>query len=180
MSILSGMKNLGQVTRAKFNLNPVAPVEKALIEAAGVKTPFIVPVGSRVTCSPPPMDTDEDFLVLTDDTYATRKQLEEFGFEYDSTTYAASGSTFFISMRMGQVNYIITSNPEWYDAFLTATYICKRLNVLDKEDRIAVFDAIMLRKSFADKVEEKWTYKAARIGGDDINVSETETVDGGF
>lgn len=179
MSLLSKHATISQVTRAAYNMAPINDIDVKLIEAAGIKTPFIVPVGSRVTCSPPPMDTDEDFLVLTSDMDATLKNLQEFGFELDTTSYSGSTRSYFHSLRCGTVNYIVTTNPEWYDAFLTATYICKRLNVLDKTDRIAIFEAVMCMRSFADKMEEKWTYKSKRVEPD-VSVSGPATASDDF
>jgi hypothetical protein len=111
---------------------------------------IIVPVGSRVTCSPPPTDTDEDFLLLVEDMSEAVVKLKELGFdsgmtpeqehEYKSLQRTSGGR--FKSLRLGNINYIITQSPFFFDRFLTATHICKTLNVMDKKQRILVFSGV--------------------------------------
>ena len=111
---------------------------------------IIVPVGSRVTCSPPPMDTDEDFLLLVKDLDESVKKLKEIGFdtgmtkeqeaEYASLQRTSGGR--FKSLRFGDVNYIVTQSAFFFDRFLTATHICKTLNVMDKKQRILIFSGV--------------------------------------
>lgn len=111
---------------------------------------LIVPVGSRVTCFPPPTDTDEDFLVLVKDKYTAERTLIDFGFEHPQTkeekeAYMKLGETSewsFTSLRLGNVNYIVTESPFFFERFLTASHIAKALNLTRKEDRIMVFEAI--------------------------------------
>jgi len=111
---------------------------------------IIVPVGSRVTCSPPPMDTDEDFLLLVEDLNEAVIKLKEIGFDAGMTpeqkkAYASLQRTSggrFKSLRLGDVNYIITESAFFFDRFLTATHICKTLNVMDKKQRILVFEGV--------------------------------------
>jgi hypothetical protein len=111
---------------------------------------IIVPVGSRVTCSPPPTDTDEDFLLLVGDMYDAVSKLIDIGFntnmtpeqeqEYRSLHIASGGR--FSSVRFGDVNYIVTESAFFFDRFLTATHICKTLNVMDKQHRILIFHGV--------------------------------------
>jgi len=111
---------------------------------------IIVPVGSRVTCSPPPMDTDEDFLLLVDDMKVAVKNLKEMGFSSQMTPeqedeyeglQRVSGSRF-KSLRFGITNYIITDSYFFFERFLTATHICKTLNLMVKDQRIMVFNGV--------------------------------------
>lgn len=98
---------------------------------------IIVPVGSRVTCSPPPTDTDEDFLLLVEDLDEAVKKLKGIGFdtgmtkeqeeEYKNLSMVSGGR--FKSLRFGDVNYIVTQSAFFFDRFMTATHICKTLNV---------------------------------------------------
>ena len=111
---------------------------------------IIVPVGSRVTCSPPPMDTDEDFLLLVENMNDAVLKLKEIGFdsgmtpeqerEYASLQRTSGGR--FKSLRLGHVNYIVTESAFFFDRFLTATHICKTMNVMDKKQRILVFSGV--------------------------------------
>jgi len=111
---------------------------------------IIVPVGSRVTCSPPPIDTDEDFLLLVENMNDAVSKLVDIGFsahmtdeqieEYKSLSGVSCGR--FKSLRFGDVNYIITESCFFFDRFLTATHICKTMNVLDKQQRILIFHAV--------------------------------------
>jgi hypothetical protein len=110
----------------------------------------VVPVGSRVTCDPPPMDTDEDYLVLVKDSKVAVAGLKAIGFEYSSTPEQIekyeqlnqSAQWKFTSLWFGDINYIVTDSQFFFERFLTATYVCKTLNLLKKEDRIMVFEAI--------------------------------------
>ena len=124
---------------------------------------IIVPVGSRVTCNPPPMDTDEDYLLLVKDKEAAVKGLLSIGFEhstdpkkvaeYEALNEASQWS--FTSLYLGDVNYIVTESEFFFERFLTATHVCKTLNLLRKEDRVMVFDAIR-GVSFFDKLVPDW------------------------
>lgn len=101
-------------------------------------------VGSRVTCVPAPTDTDEDVLILTDNLSVFIKRCNKAGFKLDGS-YVGSQ---FVSLKQGEINLIITDNKEFYDKFMLATHVCKSLNVLDKQHRIAVFQAILYGKAY--------------------------------
>jgi len=96
-------------------------------------------VGSRVTCSPPPTDTDEDFLVY-DRFFTQRTKLDRAGF---TTEHYGHLDTKFISYRRGDTNVILTANKEFYDKFLFTTRVAKKLNLLKKDDRITLFEALL-------------------------------------
>lgn len=124
---------------------------------------IIVPVGSRVTCNPPPMDTDEDYLVLVKDKTSAIEGLKSLGFEYSADEKRVkeyeemnrSAQCSFTSMWFGDVNYIITESEFFFERFLTATHVCKVLNLLRKEDRVMVFEAVR-GGSFFDKMLPDW------------------------
>lgn len=111
---------------------------------------IIVPVGSRVTCSPPPTDTDEDFLLLVENMNDAASKLIDIGFsaymtheqfeDYKALHGVSRGR--FTSLRLGDVNYIVTESAFFFDRFLTATHICKTMNVMDKQHRILIFHAV--------------------------------------
>lgn len=125
---------------------------------------IVVPVGSRVTCNPPPTDTDEDYLVLVKDKPAAVAGLKALGFEYSAdpeklAKYEAMNGTArwsFTSLWFGNVNYIVTDSQFFFERFLTATHVCKALNLLNKADRIMVFEAVR-GGSFYKQVAPEWT-----------------------
>lgn len=109
------------------------------------------PVGSRVTCNPAPTDTDEDWLLLVNaDTFASMyDELAYFGVTQDgSCPFNESADILeaddsFASFKIGELNLIFTTDPEFYDRFMLATAVAKRLNLLEKADRIALFQAVL-------------------------------------
>jgi len=98
-------------------------------------------VGSRVTCNPAPTDTDEDFLVY-DKFFLQTSALRISGFALESYGHLDSK---FKSYRKGNTNVILTTNKEFYTEFLFATSVAKKLNLLEKKDRVTLFEAIMSR-----------------------------------
>ena len=123
----------------------------------------VVPVGSRVTCDPPPTDTDEDYLVLVKNRQTAVAGLKAIGFEYSSTPEQIekyeqmnfSSQWKFTSLWFGDINYIVTDSQFFFERFLTATHVCKTLNLLKKEDRIMVFEAIR-GGTFYHKMGTEW------------------------
>lgn len=108
------------------------------------------PVGSRVTCNPPPTDTDRDFLCLTlsSSMLAALEALHMSGYvqrgsQPTDERHPGTIDTDFISFRLGDTNLIVTKSPEFYRRFLAATAIAKRLNLLNKADRGALFQAVL-------------------------------------
>ena len=100
-------------------------------------------VGSRVTCVPPPMDTDQDILVL-----ASIKGYDELEQELRANRWKEDGDygamTEFVSYKKQEngdlLNVILTDDPEWFDTFLAATAECAENNYLLKSERIKCFD----------------------------------------
>ena len=127
---------------------------------------IVVPVGSRVTCNPPPTDTDEDYLVLVKDKVAAIAGLLAIGFEFSgdpakNAEYMKMNETSqyrFTSLWMGSVNYIVTDSEFFFERFLTATHICKTLNLLNKADRVMGFEAVR-GASFHQQVVPEWQPK---------------------
>ena len=112
----------------------------------------ITPVGSRVTCNPSPTDTDQDFLILIDSYYATEfattavAQGYDFGGSFHGKEqYAAAG--LFYSLRHGEVNLIVTHNEWFHRRFMAASNLAKHFNLLNKADRIHLFQAVLYGNS---------------------------------
>jgi hypothetical protein len=103
----------------------------------------IVPVGSRVTCDPAPTDTDEDFLML--DSAGLHDALVSNGFVPCTLVefYTGNDAGEFRSWRKGDVNLIVTPYRDFFDLFVSATHLAKRFNLLQKRDRIALFQVIL-------------------------------------
>ncbi|MDE3023397.1 MAG: hypothetical protein KGI54_16365 [Pseudomonadota bacterium] len=116
----------------------------------------IIPVGSRVTCVPAPTNTDQDFLVLCNDSNKAAslfQVLTEDGFELGGSCPFADFSEDIVygfnSSKKGDVNYIVTASQSFFDDFLLASNIAKKLNLLDKQQRVDLFQ-IILYKNFGE------------------------------
>lgn len=101
------------------------------------------PTGSRYICNPAPTDTDEDFICWV--TPAAYDALVGFGFKQCGSPefYTGNDNGGFRSWRRGAVNLITTESVEFYTRFTGATEIAKRLNILEKADRIALFQVTL-------------------------------------
>lgn len=145
-SHVSGPKTISTSTVASSSSWDYVPYEFAKKELP--MNPFLDKVvkmeyvGSRITCNPPPTDTDEDVLLLTDDLSMLIADCIEVGFTRDGDT-RMSYPEGFVSLRNGTMNFIVTDDEEFYKKFMLATHVCKSLNVMDKSNRIVVFQAIL-------------------------------------
>ena len=98
------------------------------------------PVGSRVTCDPPPMDTDEDWLLEVKSLVVIEEILKRGGW-YCGTSLKNCPE--FASFRLGDVNLIATQDRSFFDRFMAASSVAKRFNLLIKADRITLFRAVL-------------------------------------
>ena len=115
----------------------------------------IVPTGSYFNCSPPVTSTDRDYLILS--YFNIEAKLIEAGYvqtdsdptKPKSTTNSipaaknGKDSLLFTSWRRGNINIILTRDTDHFNKHKIAGYVCKRLNLMKKEDRIMIYDAIM-------------------------------------
>lgn len=106
--------------------------------------------GSQITCRPPPSeeDSDHDYLIEhlsgTSGLAAIHAWLAENGFSRDGADHYDPGDgTLFTSWRREKINLIVTGDNEFAGRHHAATSVCKRLNLLKKADRIAVFKAVL-------------------------------------
>jgi hypothetical protein len=114
---------------------------------------LVTPCGSRVTCDPAPMDTDEDWLVqlpddISDPEGATRTEvlrgLHDRGFRLEGNEdYLDEEGMEFQSWRREEVNLIVTYSQKFVTLHELATNVCQRLNLMSKADRIMLFEAIL-------------------------------------
>lgn len=110
-------------------------------------------VGSRVTCDPPVMNTDRDILCLVPNRaefqiLALQSCFDADGSqphfdERDDKSLDALQRSPFISLTCHEINLIVTDDPEFARRFMAATRLAKRLNLLAKGDRIALFQAVL-------------------------------------
>ena len=111
----------------------------------------IEPVGSRVTCNPPPTDTDEDYLVLlkSDDGWdefcdmMDKEKWEFDGSDIDDAADTREEWDRFQSFSKNGINLIVTSSELFFRRFMAASSVAKRLNLMNKCDRIALFQAVL-------------------------------------
>lgn len=110
----------------------------------------VEPCGSRVTCSPPPRDTDADYLVFVaslkeDDVSRVVNLLSSNGYvwEGNSLHYQTVAGSTFMSWRKDDINFIVSASYNFVKRHRAATAVCKRLNLLEKADRIALFKAVL-------------------------------------
>jgi hypothetical protein len=108
---------------------------------------IIEPCGSRVTCNPPPTDTDRDFLVVVqneDTVPSIVSELSRLGFHWEGDVhYQTAASDGFMSWRSHDVNFIVTASADFARRHRSATALCTRLNLMGKQDRIALFQAVL-------------------------------------
>lgn len=110
----------------------------------------ITRVGSRVTVNPPPMDTDDDYLILTAFYQDTANWLLDNGWELGGSrdpqwnVESVNGvQGIWNSFRKDDINLIVTNSNEFYSKFRLAAAVCRRLNLASKQDRIIIHRAIM-------------------------------------
>lgn len=106
------------------------------------------PVGSRRSVNPPPLDTDDDWLFLTD-----KENLNKICFmvdndyeppdETDQKCPKSKIGSEFISLRVEEFNLIVTTSEPFFDKFMLAQRVCEQLNLMEKRQRVIVFRAIL-------------------------------------
>lgn len=99
--------------------------------------------GSRVICSPPPTDTDRDIVILVLDVETAVAKLEKNGWvtpELDPELEYEGEDSDFRTVRKGDDNVMVFSNPREYGAVLAATLIARSQNIMSKADRYALFE----------------------------------------
>lgn len=118
--------------------------------------------GSREICSPAPTDTDDDYILLCEPEY-----LKELEIQLTKNKWVRGGSmhndlsdspyegaevdrtSVFSSWKKqdgwneSKLNFIVTISPEFYQNFVLATRLAKKLNLLKKEDRVTLFNSIV-------------------------------------
>lgn len=119
-------------------------------------------VGSRVTCKPAPTNTDADYLVLIDEADWVRLAdcLQECDFAMDGSLPIDEKpwnvEHHFRSYKLAETNVVATDSEVFHRRFLAASSIATRLNLLDKPDRIALFQAVLYGNECQPEHEMPW------------------------
>lgn len=116
----------------------------------------VTPCGSRVTCNPPPENTDEDWLVHVhgdsdekslEYLVEVEKKLMEWGYRLEGNEdYQDEEDMAFGSWRLDDVNLIVTQSGQFVRLHHLATSLCRRLNLMNKSDRVALFEAVLYQE----------------------------------
>lgn len=137
----------------------------------GIGVLKIVAVGSRVTCNPPPTDTDEDYLVLVGEDF-TYETLFDAGFEIGGSEIVDPCEGYFdffqsFKKEDSNVNYIITSEAKFFEDFVFASNIAKKLNLSEKQQRVNLFQIVLYDNYDADAEYDGEGFRVMFKGVDD-------------
>jgi hypothetical protein len=125
----------------------MSEVEQIIADLTAAKCTVAL-CGSKVTCDPPPVGTDTDYRVSVPKDERVVASVVDIlgsaGFQWESGEhYQNAAADGFMSWRKDDVNFIVSSNSEWLRRHVAATALSKRLNLLSKSDRIALFQAVL-------------------------------------
>lgn len=102
--------------------------------------------GSSYTCNPPVENTDYDLVlyVIPENFGQFQTDLTADGWERDGSRNELSEWYSFKKRQEGVLyNFIITQNEVHYNSMYVATSVAKHLNLLRKDDRVMLFQAII-------------------------------------
>lgn len=100
--------------------------------------------GSRRICNPPPEGSDIDWIVLAESEKLYSWLISQgWEMEGDYVFSETVDEGDFRSFRKEEINLIVTSKRDFYNAFSLATKVARRLNLLEKKDRVVLFQAIL-------------------------------------
>ena len=111
------------------------------------------PTGSNYICDPPVTDTDIDYAVYVKDINTAMRYLEKNGWK------VCGGNSYpleeWAAYRKDQYNLILFADWKAYVRFEAATELCKKRNVLEKEDRIELFNLICQQDNVTTTLEQQ-------------------------
>jgi len=107
------------------------------------------PTGSRYTVMPAVLNTDDDWLVLVEDLDDANAKLEAAGWvpclgTSDPYELEVQMGLRFRAWRSGAMNLIVSDDRTYYLRSVAATLLCAKLNVRNKDERIALFREIKM------------------------------------
>jgi hypothetical protein len=108
--------------------------------------------GSRVICSPAPKGTDEDFIAYAGKSLTDALRDGGFAENTDPEMYADAPD--FFAFRRDEFNVIVTRDHLFYCLFCNATEQAKERNLLDKAERIALFQDVLYGNRVAPDIAE--------------------------
>lgn len=100
------------------------------------------PTGSKYICNPPVITTDEDWMYLVNDLDDTHLYLSSEGWVVSGVSYNTI-ENMWASYRKGVINLLVTNSQDHYNKFEAATELAKKRNLLNKEDRVALFRSVV-------------------------------------
>lgn len=96
--------------------------------------------GSSYICNPPVLDTDIDYFFVGPTENEFTEDIKKFGFEKTSDPeYEFTG---FVSFRSGNYNFILIGDRHAFNDVCLATAIARRQNLLEKDQRVALFEML--------------------------------------
>mgnify|MGYP003393553556 CR=1 FL=1 len=103
----------------------------------------IFKTGSSVICNPPVTTTDEDWMFLTKDMVEGTTYLIENDWVICGEEYSDKRGVNWLALRKDKLNYLLTDDEVYFEKFLEATEIATKLNLLNKSDRITLFNLVL-------------------------------------
>ena len=113
------------------------------------------PTGSNYICNPPVTNTDVDEMFLVDDLQEVNFQLTGLGWTkcgLEEETYQDKPSHW-AAYRKENMNALLTTDLKYFMDFFKATEEAKHLNLLNKEDRVALFQKILGEEPKKKKIQ---------------------------
>ena len=140
------------------------------------------PTGSSYICNPPVTNTDVDEMFLVDDLQEVNFQLTGLGWTkcgLEEETYQDKPSHW-AAYRKENMNALLTTNLKYFMDFFKATEEAKHLNLLNKEDRVALFQKILGEEPKKKKIKLDLDYLQEFIRpvmNERIRIAEQQTAE---
>lgn len=102
--------------------------------------------GSAVICNPPVLNSDKDFIICATNPRLLIEFLVKNNFEVSLNNdgkYKFNPDDGITCLRRDEVNLVVTVSRDFYLKFVEATDLAKKLNLLEKSQRIALFQYVL-------------------------------------
>lgn len=99
------------------------------------------PTGSNWICEPKPEDSDYDYILFCESQELLEKHLIKEGFHCE--TDGDYDAIEFYSWRNGKFNALVCVKFQFFIKWQLATQVARRLNILDRDDRVALFQVVL-------------------------------------